>query len=309
MKNLSPELVNPGQLVERRKFIITAIKATCAATLLQSATTGYTIGYKNNDLTIQLVIDLILKEIPGAPFKETVDTIKSGNIANKVKGIITTMFATVEVIQEAIQLNANFIIAHEPTFYNHTDDVKWVENNQVVAQKEALLSKHNITIWRFHDYWHKHQPDGIFYGVAKKAGWFGYCKPGEPTFTIPADSLKNIALHLKASLEIEQLSVIGDLSKLCKKITLLPGAAGGQMQLKFAEKDKPDLLIVGEVNEWETPEYIRDARALGNNISLIILGHSLSEEPGMEWLAEWLQPKIPSISVKHIASRSPFLFI
>ena len=45
------------------------------------------------------------------------------------------MFATVAVIKEAIRLSANFIVAHEPTFYNHTDDTNWVGNNTVVAEK------------------------------------------------------------------------------------------------------------------------------------------------------------------------------
>jgi hypothetical protein len=61
---------------------------------------------------------------------------------------------------------------------------------------------------------------------------------------------------------------------------LLPGAWGGNRQITIANQQQPDLLIVGEVHEWETAEYIRDARALGNDISLIILGHSVSEGAG-----------------------------
>ena len=81
------------------------------------------------------------------------------------------------------------------------------------------------------------------------------------------------------------------------------------MQMKFAEKDKPDVLIVGEVHEWETAEYIRDARLLGHEISLVVLGHAVSEEPGMSWFVNWLQPKITGTKVTHIASKSPFLWV
>ncbi len=183
-----------------------------------------------------------------------------------------------------------------------------MENNKVVAQKQELLEKNNITVWRFHDYWHTYKPDGIFYGVTKKAGWQSYVQP-DRGITIPATSLKNIALHLKSALGIDHLRVIGDLSKSCEKIVLVPGAAGGKMQVSLAEKFTPDLLIVGELQEWETAEYIRDARLLGNNISLIVLGHSESEEPGMGWLVDWLQPKIPSIKINHIASQSPFTWV
>ncbi|MEO6686626.1 MAG: Nif3-like dinuclear metal center hexameric protein, partial [Dyadobacter sp.] len=84
---------------------------------------------------------------------------------------------------------------------------------------------------------------------------------------------------------------------------------GGPMQVSTAEKEKPDVLIVGELSEWETAEYIRDARSFGQKISLIVLGHAMSEEPGMEWFAEWLQPKLPDVKITHLASGDPFTWL
>ncbi len=297
------------QNIERRKFLINTIKAALATTLLNVPVIGKSSGKGETALTVQNVIDIVLKDIAGAPLKATVDTIKSGSANYIVTGIITTMFATVKVIEEAIKLNANFIIAHEPTFYNHNDDTKWIGKNDVVEQKMEVLKKHKITIWRFHDYWHLHQPDGIIYGVLKKAGWQNYYIKENPTLNIPQSSLKNIAQHLKKSLGIDQVRVIGNMNQICSKIALLPGAAGGQKQLMIAEIYKPDVLIVGELSEWETAEYIRDAESFGKKIALIVLGHSVSEEPGMEWLVDWLQPKIASIKITHLASESPFVWI
>jgi hypothetical protein len=109
-----------------------------------------------------------MKEGNLSPIPNTVDTIKSGSADHVVTGIVTTMFTTVDTIKQAVKLNANFIIAHEPTFYNHTDNIDWVKDNSVVKQKQALLKKHNITVWRFHDYIHSLKPDLISYGAAKK---------------------------------------------------------------------------------------------------------------------------------------------
>ncbi|MBS1669768.1 MAG: Nif3-like dinuclear metal center hexameric protein [Bacteroidetes bacterium] len=261
------------------------------------------------DYTIQEVIDIILKEIPGAPLKQTVDTIKSGDANNKVTSIVSTMFATIDTIKATAKLGANFIIAHEPTFYNHEDDTNYVPNNSIVKQKQALLKEHNITVWRFHDYWHMHQPDGIGYGVLKKAGWLKYVEKEKAIVNIPAIRFQELIDHLKKALGISSLRVIGNANQLCKKIAILPGAAGGQLQISIVEKEKPDVLIVGEVHEWETGEYIRDSQELGNNTSLIILGHAQSEEPGMEYLAEWLQPKIPGVKITHIPSGNPFRWV
>jgi hypothetical protein len=89
----------------------------------------------------------------------------------------------------------------------------------------------------------------------------------------------------------------------------MPGAAGGRNQITMHQQHDPDLMICGEVAEWETSEYIRDARLMGLQKSLIVLGHAVSEEPGMEWLVGWLTPKVPGTKVTHIAARSPFSFM
>lgn len=295
----------------RRKFISTTLKISGGLTLLSYPAISLAGNGTpaNKEFTIREVMNIILKEIPGAPFQQTVDTLKSGTAEQKVSGIVTTMFPTVEVIKKAIRLNANFIIAHEPTFYNHADDINWVRDNSVVNQKLELLQQNKIAIWRFHDYWHTHRPDGVSYGVLKKAGWLKYYKPGEPLFVIPPASLKNIIQHLKSSLGIDHLRVIGNLSQQCQRIALIPGAASGQTQVSLVEKEKPDVLVVGELREWETAEYIRDAQAMGSKTALIVLGHSVSEEPGMEYLVEWLQPKLSGLKVTNIPSKSPFTWV
>lgn len=299
----------PNQL-PRRAFIKSSAAAAAGLTALMAIPHNGKAGiFQPKDYTVQDVMDIILKEIPGAPFKQTVDTLKSGTADQKVTGIVTTMFATVEIIEQAAKQNANFIIAHEPTFYNHTDDANWVLGSDVVKQKQALLKERGIAVWRFHDYWHSHKPDGVLYGVLKKTGWSQYYKDGERAIDIPAMSLKDVALHIKSSLGIQQVRVIGNLQQSCKRIGLIPGAAGGQMQMGMVEKQHPDVLVVGEVHEWETAEYIRDSLKLGKKTSLIVLGHSVSEEAGMEWLVEWLQPKVPGLSVTHIASGSPFVWL
>jgi hypothetical protein len=71
---------------------------------------------------------------------------------------------------------------------------------------------------------------------------------------------------------------------------------------------KPDVLICGEVQEWETSEYIRDSMLKGEKRSLIVLGHIMSEEPGMEYLVEWLQPRFPDLKITHIESGNPFTY-
>jgi putative NIF3 family GTP cyclohydrolase 1 type 2 len=290
-------------LFNRRLFLSSAVKAGAATVLISPATGHFTL---DPNMTVSQVINLIIAEVPGGPLNDTVDTIKSGSGETPVTGIITTMFSTVAVIKTAIKMKSNFIIAHEPTFYNHPDDLNWVENNTVVKEKKELLEKNQIVVWRFHDYWHRMKPDGILHGILWKTGWLANNPKEENVFQIPAQPLNEIIRSLKDNLRIPHLRYIGDLSASCSIIALIPGAAGGQRQLQTMISAKADLIIVGEVNEWETPEYIRDSRALGKSVSLVVLGHDYSEEPGMEWLVQWLQPKLPGIRINHVPAGEPF---
>ncbi|HEY4154538.1 MAG TPA: Nif3-like dinuclear metal center hexameric protein, partial [Puia sp.] len=220
---------NNKRIYPRRDFLGNMVKAGTAGLMVVPAIQSLQL---EKSLTVSEIIDLILQEVPGGRLTDTVDTIKAGSGDQSVTGILTTMFATVKVIEEAVRLNANFIIAHEPTFYNHTDDINWVRDNQVVKQKQELLQKHQIAVWRFHDQWHRMNPDGILHGVLLKTGWARYSPKDEMHFEIPRQSLGGIVDHLKTTLGIPHLRVIGDLSASCSRISLLPGAWGGQRQVE-----------------------------------------------------------------------------
>jgi putative NIF3 family GTP cyclohydrolase 1 type 2 len=288
----------------RRQFVTTSLALGTTSFL------GFPLKATSENPTIQQVMDVVLKQVPGAPFSQTVDTIKSGKTDQKVTGIVTTMFATIEVIRKAIDLKANFIIAHEPTFYNHTDRTDWIENDPVYLFKKNLLEKNNIVVWRFHDYIHALRPDGVLTGFLETMGWERFYNAENPELIkVPAMTVSEVIVLAKQKLGIKYVKVVGDLNQPCERIGLLPGAWGGRPQINLQQKEKPDLMLCGEVAEWETSEYIRDARAMGERRSLIILGHALSEEPGMKWMASWLRPKISGVSVTHIASNEPFIWV
>lgn len=69
--------------------------------------------------TPKTVVEQIKKNVTCEWSDKTVDTFKAGNPDSKLTGIVTCMFADMEVLKEAVKKNCNFIITHEPTFYNH----------------------------------------------------------------------------------------------------------------------------------------------------------------------------------------------
>ncbi|MET0462251.1 MAG: Nif3-like dinuclear metal center hexameric protein [Chitinophagaceae bacterium] len=290
----------------RREFIALSGKAFASTALL--TTSSIALAAHQEELTIGQIMDAFISEVPDSPFDRTVDTLKSGNREMKVKGVITTMFATIEVINKAIASNANFIIAHEPTFYNHADETAWLEKDDVFNYKMDLLKKHHIAVWRNHDYIHTHQPDGVRDYVVKRLGWTKQYNTESWVADIQPSTLNALIAHAKTSLGIKQLRYIGDPDQLCKKILLMPGAAGGQRQITAIGSRRPDVLMCGEIQEWETAEYVRDARSKGDKLALIVLGHIPSEEPGSAYMADWVRRKFPSVPVKHVGAESPFSF-
>lgn len=297
---------NGFQKWNRRKFLTTG-SALAVASVLRGEVLTDNVTSPVETITIQQVIDSIIKTVSGAPFANTVDTVKSGDPTVAVSGIVTTTFATAEVIEKAIALQSNFIIVHEPTYYNHADDTTWLQQNEVYQYKKALLDKHGIVVWRFHDYWHAHRPDGVLTGVLKALGWDKFSAADKQhVLTIPPTAFEKIIKEVKQKLKLPKVKAIGNLSWNCQRIVLLPGAWGGRRQIDALQNEKPDLLMVGELQEWETSEYIRDAQHKGEKTALMVMGHAVSEEPGMEWLVHWLQPQFPKIKITHVPSKSPF---
>lgn len=260
--------------------------------------------------TVGEIMDLFIKESTGNPLPKTVDTLKAGSRDQPVTGIVTTMFATIPIIKEAIALGANFIIAHEPTFYNHEDKTDWLENDATYQAKRKLLADNKIAVWRNHDYIHAHKPDGVYNGLLEKLGWQSYVQPTTYWLAeLPAAmSLENLIAMLKSKLGVSRLRYIGDNQQPCKKVLLMPGAAGGDMQIKAIGEHNPDVALVGELREWETAEYIRDSRAAGKNVSLVVLGHTDSEDPGSAYMKNWLNKNMPEIKATHLHSGNPFSF-
>lgn len=259
--------------------------------------------------TIQDVLDLILAQIPGSRSANTVDTVKSGDPSQAVTGVVSTFLATGAVIQAAIDRGANLIITHEPTYYNHWDRTDWLADDPVYQAKAELLAVHNIVVWRFHDYWHQHRPDGILHGFLQRMQWTTYQEVDHPICAIPSTPLDTLVATFKERLGIDTVRVMGAPNLPCRRIGLLLGAMGGRAHIEFLSRESVDLLVCGEAQEWETTEYVRDATFFGRTLGLAVLGHANTEEPGMAWLVDWLQPLLPDVPVTHVPTTDPFRYV
>ena len=278
--------------------------------LLALATGLVLCAQPTGSLTARQVIERIQAHV-GVPWRsETVDTFKAGDPDTRVTGIATTMMATYDVLVRSAAAGKNLIVTHEPTFYTHLDKTDALEkdNDPVWAQKERFIKEHNLVVWRFHDHWHMRRPDGILFGVVRALEWQKFQNAADPkVFVVPEVTVEQLAEQMKQRLGIHVLRMVANPEMKVTKVGLSPGAGGTEGHLRKLRRDDVEVLAIGEVPEWETIEYVADAVAEGKKKALILLGHIPSEQPGMEYCAEWLKTFVSEVPVEFIPTREPFL--
>ena len=288
-------------MIMQKTFVTVLLTISAVSLSLPAQTT-------NTPLTADTAIKRIIAATGATPPPGTVDTIKGdGDPGTVVTGIATTFLDTYQVLEKAVADGKNLIITHEPTFYNHPDDMTVLGDDPVQAQKLAYIKEHHLVVWRFHDTWHLRHPDGILEGVIDEFGWKQYQSSADPhLFTLPPTTLTQLAATLRARAGSRLMRVIGDPNMPVTHVALLPGASGLTKHVKALERDDVQVLVAGEAAEWETVEYARDATAQERHKALILLGHEVSEEAGMRYCAEWLKSVLPGTPIEYIRAGEPY---
>ncbi len=261
----------------------------------------------NQPQTPNEVVALIKKNVTCDWATQTVDTFKAGNPETPLKGIAVCMFADMQSLKEAVKQNCNFIITHEPVFYNHLDETESFSDDLVFQEKMKFIKDNNLVIFRFHDHIHRTEPDGISVGMIRKLGLEKNSVNGSMTFfKVPETTVGNYSKQLKKIFGMKTIRVIGNPEMKFSKIAFMAGAPGGQRHIQMLKNPGVEVIIAGEAPEWETYLYTNDAVALGKSKAVIFLGHIKSEEAGMEYCAEWLKGFITGVPVVFIENKPNF---
>src|SRR5499433_52254 len=119
--------------VSRRSFLVATIGSAARGALPRQTQT----------LTAGQVVDRIKANV-GIPWRaQTVDNIIAGAAETPVKGIATTMMATLDVIQRAAASGKNMVITHESTFFSHQDRTDQIQQDPTYQFKLNFLNKNN----------------------------------------------------------------------------------------------------------------------------------------------------------------------
>lgn len=245
----------------------------------------------------------------GVPWQDGgMDGFKAGEPSSQVKGVVVTLFPTYRVLKQAAESGHNFVICHEPLYYAGCAD-EGAESDKVLQAKRQLISNNGLIIYRFHDNIHRMKPDGIHRGMIRQLKWKDYLADvsgSNQIFNIPKTTLSDFSKELSKNLDCAAIRVIGDPKMRFSKLALSAGAWWAKDHIKLLRRDDVEVLVIGEAREWETVEYVRDAVDSGQLKALVVLGHNVSEEAGMQWCAKWLQTFVTKLPVKHVPSGEPY---
>lgn len=253
----------------------------------------------------------------------TRDRVLYGDTKQECTGIVSTCYASVDVIKQAGEMGCNLIVVHEALFWNHGDHTDWLLNNKTFQKKKALMDQYHICVWRNHDHIHAgisikgRYMDGIFYGMCAMLGWEEYREDQTTSFPqmflVPEMTVSDMAELLMEKFRLKGIRFIGNKDCIIRKVFVPMHLMGQPDDNRITSKindEEIDCLLTLEMVDFTTCEYIRDAAMAGENHCIFALGHFNMEEIGMEYYAEYLRQHISvNLPVHFIQSGDAYKYI
>jgi putative NIF3 family GTP cyclohydrolase 1 type 2 len=294
--------------ISRRRFALMA----GTAGVVPSALIG------SEPLTAEAVVRRIQTELGGDWPATGPDGFKAGESSIVVKGIATTAMATLNVLQQALKANANLVLTYEPTFYSRADGGApaasapgrgpvWVAaDDPVVKAKREFIEKNGLVVFRLCDHWQARKENDMVTGLAGALGWSTRrVKNDDALYDIPPATAEETVALIRSKMNLRGgLRAVGDRKAAIRRVLLFPGSmTPATMWQRYSEVD---MIVAGEVREWENTHYAADIFTVGEKRALVTTGRVVSEEPGMRVCAEWLKTVVKEVPAKWIGVGDPY---
>ena len=293
--------------ISRRRFTQIAGSVAAAGLPVRGATA----------LTAQAVVERLQAALGGEWPAAGLDGFKAGDPNTTVKGIATTAMATMDVLKQAVKAGINLVISYEPTFYGRQDGPPSsssagrgagrgfggvTADDPVYQGKKEYIEKNGLVVFRLHDHWQSRKGDEMTAGLADILGWSkNRIKPDDVLYEIPSATAEDVVAKLRKKLNLRGgLRAVGDRKAVVRRVILYPGVVTPPtMWQRYTEAD---LMIAGEVREWENTYYAADIFSAGEKRGLVTIGRVVSEDPGMRACAAWLKTVVKEVPAQWISA-------
>ena len=294
--------------ISRRRFALIAGTAGAVPLGLRGA----------EPLTAEAVARRIQTELGGDWPATGPDGFKAGDPSIVVKGIATSAMATLNVLKQAVKAGTNLVLTYEPTFYSRADGrapaqptagrgpAGFGADDPVFQAKRQFIEKNGLAVFRLRDHWQARKENAMVTGLADALGWRAHqVKDGDALYDIPPASAERTVALIRSKLNLRGgLRVVGDRNATIRRVLLFPGSmTPATMWQRYSEVD---MIVAGEVREWENTHYAADMFTAGEKRALVTTGRVVSEEPGMRVCAEWVRTVVKEVPAKWIAVGDPY---
>ena len=242
---------------------------------------------------------------------------KAGEPSTDRQGGRDQSMATMTVLQQALKARANIVITTKPTFYSRADVADGARRpwrgagtlapDPVFAAKNEFIVRNRLVVFRLSDHWQQRRPDPRVQGLATAFGWSKHQAADNPQRSIvPAMGLDALAGNVRDALRsrggirvIGDPRIAGDADRAASRTTPIQAA------LKMLPA--VDVIVAGEVREWETVEYVRDKVFAGEKKALVLVGTRHIGRTGDGRSApDWLKTFVSEVPIRHISAGDPF---
>jgi putative NIF3 family GTP cyclohydrolase 1 type 2 len=245
-------------------------------------------------------------------------TLLHGSADTPVTGIMLATVPSLAALRQAVSTGCNLVLSAEAPLYSRplpADVPPFAKAgadrlfaDPTYKAKAAFIAEHKLTIYRLPTRT-SDEPVPAAYtplfttNLARAMGLTPVA--GQPWFfTTPPVTLGTLVQRAQTSVGAHGgLRVIGDLAMPVRKVCVVPGTA--EVVATLTHLRQADVLVAGDLREWEIVPYIADSRAAGHPKGLVAVGRILSEQPGTRALAAALRaahPKLPVSLAEHTDS-------
>lgn len=269
-------------------------------------------------LTADSIVRRIQTELGGDWPATGPDGFRAGDPSTVVKGIAATAMATIDVLEQAAKAGTNLVVTYEPTFYGRADGRAqaalmagrgpggFSPDDPVATAKREFIRKNGLVVFRLRDHWQASKGNDMVSGLAAALGWSAHrLKSDDAVYEIPAASAEETVALIRSRLNLRGgLRAVGDRRAKTRRVLLHPGPM--TPAIMWQRYTDVDMIVAGEVREWENTHYAADMFTAGEKRALVTIGRVVSEDPGMRACAEWLKTVVKEVPSKWIGVGDPY---
>ena len=228
-----------------------------------------------------------------------------GDKEKEIKKILVTVDVTDDVIDQAVRLEADFILSHHPMIFK---GVKKVTADDYTGRRILKMAQHGICYYASHT---NFDVMGMADAAADELALTnrevlqitfedeiakeGFGRIGQLPETM---SLADTAQYVKQVFGIDKVKVFGNLSGEIRRVAISPGS--GKSMIGDALQADVDVLITGDIDHHDGLD------AVMQGLSIIDAGHFGIEKIFVPFMEQYLRREVQSVKVCRARQTCPF---